>query len=142
MFENAKESYTDLYPLLDDKVDFLFEYGQILSRTAAYVESNAVFEKAMRISADPMFYNVSARNCQQLKDYHQAEMYLIKSSQIVPNRLYPWYLLTKLYVEVGDMEKARSAAEMVYKKELKVHSMAIDEMRDEIRMLMKTQNNK
>ncbi len=142
MFENAKESYTDLYPLLDDKVEFLFEYGQILSRTAAYAESNAVFEKAMRISADPMFYYVSARNCQQLKDYHQAEMYLIKSSQIVPNRLYPWYLLTKLYVEVGDMEKARSAAEMVYKKEPKVHSMAIDEMRNEIRMLMKTQNNK
>jgi hypothetical protein len=72
-----------------------------------------------------------------LKEYEQAEACLIKSTRIVPNRLYPWYLLTKLYVEAEMPEKAREAAGIVLTKEPKVQSPAVREMRDEARKIIK-----
>jgi hypothetical protein len=61
----------------------------------------------------------------------KAENMYIHASQIVPNRLYPWYLLMKLYVETGEAERAREAASIVLTKEPKVQSQAVREMREE-----------
>ena len=66
------------------------------------------------------------RNYQAMKEYDLAEKTLLKSTQIVPNRLYPLYLLMKLYVETGDDEKARETAGIVLTKE-----PAVREMREE-----------
>jgi hypothetical protein len=53
----------------------------------------------MQISCDPMLYNIIGKNYQAMKQYEKAETVLIKATQLVPSRLYPWYLLTKLYAE-------------------------------------------
>ena len=71
------------------------------------------------------------RNYQAMREYDLAEHSLLKSTQIVPNRLYPWYLLMELYVETGDEEKAREMAKIVLTKEPKVQSTAVREMREE-----------
>jgi tetratricopeptide (TPR) repeat protein len=71
------------------------------------------------------------KNYQAMKQYDLAEANLLKSTLIVPNRLYPWYLLMKMYDEMGKEEKAQRAADMVLTKEPKVQSTAVREMREE-----------
>lgn len=128
--------YTSLAPHLNDRVEFLFEYAQILSKTAHYQQSNEVLAKATSISCDPMLYNVMGRNYQALKNYKAAEQNFAMASNIVPSRMYPYYLLAKLYYETGDRHKFEQAAALVLQKEPKIHSPAINEMRDEIKKLV------
>ncbi|MDR1784032.1 MAG: hypothetical protein LBR13_07225, partial [Dysgonamonadaceae bacterium] len=54
-------------------------------------------------------------------------------------RLYPWYLLAKLYSETGQTEKAAAAAKIVLTRKPKVDSEAVREMKEEMRNII---NNK
>ncbi|MDR1221764.1 MAG: hypothetical protein LBL07_02640 [Tannerella sp.] len=64
--------------------------------------------------------------------------YLIvgKAANIVPSRIYPWYLLVNLYVEMGETEKARETARIVLTKEPKVQSTAVREMREKMKEII------
>ena len=111
-------------------------------RNDRLMKSNEVLKRAMQISCDPMLYNIMGKNYQAMQQYDLAEEYLLKSTHIVPNRLYPHYLLMKLYVETGEEEKARKAAATVLTKEPKVQSTAVREMREEAEKLKVNQKLK
>ena len=134
--KDAAEEYRSIYPLLSDQIQFLFEYAQCLNKSEQYEESNKVLEKVVRISCDPMLYNVMGKNYHAMKQYHEAERCFVKSSNIVPSRIYPYYLMTLMYVDAGDMEKAKDMAEIVLTKEPKVQSTAVREMRNEVKKLL------
>jgi len=140
--KDAAVEYKNLYPLLNHEVQFLFEYAQSLSKSEQYEESNKVLEKAVKISCDPMLYSVMGKNHQALENYTLAEQYFIKAAMIVPSRLYPYYLLAKLYDEMGDREKVCKMAELIQLKEAKVHSMAVNEMREELKSICEKYKNK
>ena len=131
MYREIIQIYEPLYPYLNDQIQFLFEYGRSLSMSEQPEKSNEVLKRAMQISCDPMLYNIMGKNCQATKEYGLAEKSLRKSALIVPNRIYPYYLLMKLYVETGDEEKAYKTASIVLTKEPKVQSTAVREMRQE-----------
>jgi tetratricopeptide (TPR) repeat protein len=135
-YGSGAKAYEPLYPLLSDQLDFLFEYAQCLSKSEQYAESNAVLEKAVRIRCDPMLYNVMGKNCQAMKRYAEAEQCFCKAVNIVPSRIYPWYLLANLYVEMGETEKARETARIVLTKEPKVQSTAVREMREKMKKII------
>ena len=135
MYKEAAQGYEPLYPFLNDQIQFLFEYGRSLSQSEQPEKSNDVLQQATKISCDPMLYNIMGKNYQALKEYDLAEQCLLKSTHIVPNRLYPYYLLMKLYVETEDEQKARDAAGIVITKEPKVQSQAVREMREEARKI-------
>ena len=135
MYKDAVQNYEPLYPYLNDQIQFLFEYGRSLSQSEQPEKSNEVLQQAAKISCDPMLYNIMGKNCQAMKEYDKAEEYLLKSTHIVPNRLYPFYLLMKLYIETGDEKKARETAGIVLTKEPKVQSQAVREMREEARKI-------
>jgi hypothetical protein len=142
LFKDAAESYAALYPYLNDQIRFLFEYAQCLSKSEQPEKSSKVLQRAVQISCDPMLYNIMGKNYQALKEYEQAEVCFTKATQLVPSRLYPWYLLTKLYHEMGLQEKVNETAKIVLTKEPKVQSPAVQEMREEARKLktLKTKN--
>lgn len=137
-YEQASMAYHKLYPILGYEPAFLFEYAQCLSDQKEYATSTYLLEKATRLKVDPMIYNVIAKNYQATGNYKEAERWLWKSIHLLPERIYPYYLLTKLYVDPGynDLVKARQMAEMVLTKEPKVQSTAIREMREEIKKLV------
>jgi tetratricopeptide (TPR) repeat protein len=141
MYEEAVRAYEKNYPLLHDRIKFLFEYAQSLSKSGQPAKSNEVLKRAMRISCDPMLYNVTGKNHQAMKEYGQAEAAFIRSAQTVPGRLYPFYLLAKLYDETGLHEKASETAEIVLTKEPKVQSQAVKEMRGEMNRLIINKQN-
>ncbi|GHT88303.1 membrane protein [Bacteroidia bacterium] len=131
-YEPAKKEYAALYPYLNDQINFMFEYGHLLSNSKEYEAGNEILQQTVRICGDPMLYNVMGKNCQAMQKYEQAEACFIRATQIIPNRLYPWYLLCKLYAEMGLPEKVQETAAIVLTKEPKVQSPAVREMREEV----------
>jgi tetratricopeptide (TPR) repeat protein len=132
MHREAAEEYALQYPYLQDEIRFLFEYAQSLSKSEQYEKSNAILRRAMQISCDPMLCNVMGKNYQSLKQYEFAEQSFRKAINLVPGRLYPHYLLAKLYYEMGLTDKAESETNIVLTKPPKVESMAVEEMRKEL----------
>lgn len=131
----ALDSYMMLYPQLRHKHEFLFEYSQCLSKTGKYEQANALLQRAIQLSSDPMLYYMMAKNEQSLRKYDQAEKHLLYAINILPERIYPYYLLVKLYAEPDfyQPEKLKNAAYVVMNKQPKVESTAIKEMRKEVR---------
>ena len=91
----------------------------------------------MRRSCDPMILNVMGKNHQALGQYRRAEQCFLRSVHRLPGRIYPYYLLAKLYASPGyrDEEKLAGMKRLVLTKEPKVSSTAIREMREEVKKL-------
>ena len=137
-YGSAKEGYEELYPLLKRRPRFLFEYGRCLHKLKEYDTSNRILLEAERVSCDPMILNIMGKNYQASGAYEKAEEYLIRSTHRLPGRIYPYYLLAKLYAESKYLqpEKLKCAAEVVLTKEPKVMSKAIEDMREKVRALL------
>jgi len=75
------------------------------------------------------------KNYQELKCYTWAEELFLASVNRLPGRIYPYYLLAKLYAEpeVRNREKFEKVMRIVLTKEPKVHSTAIEEMHREVK---------
>ena len=138
-YQSAKEDYEKLYPELANRGALLFEYGYSLHKLKEYDNSTRILEEAMTHSNDPMILNIIGKNYQASGDYEKAEEYLIRSTHRLPGRIYPYYLLAKLYAEpkYRQPEKLKYAAEIVLTKEPKVQSTAVREMREEVKKLLK-----
>jgi tetratricopeptide (TPR) repeat protein len=128
----AVEEYTKQYPYLQDEISFLFKYANILSQLEQYEKSNEILQHAMQISCDPRLYNIMGKNYQAQKRYELAEQNFRKTTNLVPNLLYPHYLLAKLYHEMGLKDKAESETNIVLTKPPKVESIALKKMRKEL----------
>ena len=91
----------------------------------------------MAHSCDPMSLNIIGKNYQAIGKYEKAEEYFIRSTHRLPGRIYPYYLLAKLYAEpeYQHPEKLKQAVQIVLTKEPKVQSTAIREMREEVKLL-------
>ena len=135
----ANAAYDKLYPQLREKGTFLFEYGHSLHKAGFYNESNKYLDKALVYCADPMILNVIGKNYQALRCYYWAEELLLASVHRLPGRIYPYYLLAKLYAEPEflNREKFEEMKRIVLMKAPKIHSMAIEEMRREVEEIAK-----
>ena len=86
-----------------------------------------------------MILNIIGKNSQALGYYEEAEEWFIRYTHRLPNRIYPYYLLAKLYAEhpkYFPKEKLEWAVKMVLEKEAKVESTAIKQMREEVKELV------
>lgn len=133
-YEAALKDYERLYPMLKGKDEFMFEYGHCLHKLERYAESNRVLEEAMTLSSDPMILNIIGKNYQQMGDYRAAEDWFVRAVHRLPGRIYPYYLLAKLYASPGywQPEKFEEMKRVVLTKKPKVNSTAIREMREEL----------
>ena len=139
-YSQAVESYAEHYEGMKLDARYLFEYGHALHKLHCNEESNRILQEALKVSSDPMILNIIGKNFQEMQQYKEAEHWLLRSTHRLPGRIYPYYLLAKLYQEAGDYfpsEKQYWAIRMVLETEPKVHSRAIDEMREEVKRIAK-----
>ena len=140
-YTEAVESYKPFHEGMKWNARYLFELGHACHKTGNHEESNRYLKEALKVSSDPMILNIIGKNCQGEKLYQEAEHYLLRSVSRLPGRIYPYYLLFKLYDEMPEGKYAEGrkewAARMVLEKEPKVQSTAIREMREEVRELLK-----
>ncbi|WP_295900671.1 O-antigen ligase family protein [uncultured Alistipes sp.] len=120
---------------------FLYDYGYSLHKTGDYRRSNEILALGMQISSDPMFWNITGRNCEALGDFEAAERAYLHAHDMVPDRIYPLYLLAKLYFSTGQTAKARAAADRVIAHRPKIESVQTREMQAELHELTNTPNN-
>lgn len=137
-YEAALEVYEPLYPLLKHKPEFLFEAAQCLNKTGQYEKANEYLKRAVLLSSDPMLYYVMAKNEQCLGKYRQAEKHLLHAIDILPERIYPYYLLMNLYTEPSYFQpaKLKMAIDSILTKKPKVESSAIKEMKEKARSML------
>lgn len=133
----AKKGYKKLYPVLKDRGTFLFEYGHCLHKLKEYDASIEILKEAETRSCDPMILNIIGKNYQEKANFVEAEKWLIRSTCRLPGRIYPYYLLAKLYAvpKFRQPEKLKKMANTVLTKEPKVQSTAVREMREEVKKL-------
>lgn len=113
---------------------FLFDYGKALRESGRLDKSTAVLEQGLEHSSDPMFLNLIGRNHEDAGHIDDAEQWYLRSTRRLPGRLYPHYLLCRLYLnpECADTARFLDAARVMLAIDPKVESPATRQMRQEI----------
>lgn len=134
----ASKGYECLYSCLNYHPEFLMNYAGSLYSEGKPLEACKILERAKQISCNSEVWNVQGCYYQSAGYYRSAEYCFEQSLQLVPERLYPYYLLAKLYAEPKflNQEKAKQMATIVITKSPKVYSKAVDEMRQEMVLLL------
>ena len=142
VWEYATGRYRSLKPELEHLPEFLFEYAQCLRKSGYLEESDGLLKRASLLSSDPMIRNVRGRNQQAMGNFKEAESLYFEAMILQPARVYPYYLLAKLYAEKDfrHPENMKTMAQRALTMKPKVDSRAVEEMRDELRELLKTEN--
>lgn len=96
-YQAAVKAYEKLYSRMNWNDDYCFEYGRALYRLKCYEKAEEELKRALTVSGDPMILNLLGRNAQDKGEFEKAEEFLIRSTHRLPERIYPYYLLVKLY---------------------------------------------
>ena len=117
----------------------MFEQAHALHKAGEWQASTDLLKETMKVSSDAMVLNIIGKNFQAMGQPKVAEHWFVRSTHRLPNRIYPYYLLAKLYAEhpkVFPKEKLEWATRMVLEKEAKVESTAIRQMREEVKKML------
>lgn len=134
-YEYAVEDCDTLFPYMKHDYRFLFAYGQSLNKTGNYEKSDSILKMGTEISSDPMFWNVMGNNSLAKGNYREAEERYKQAFYMVPNRIYPLFLLTKLLDEENDSVRFTEMAEKVQSFSSKIKSVNTIRLCDEIILL-------
>lgn len=135
-FELAKEKYVKLLPELKYNGEFLFFYGASLATTENYKKAILYLELAKQKFSDPNLYITLGQSYTKLNNFNKAESSLMHASNITPYKLYPKYLLAKLYFNYNMPKKAINTANEILKIEVKIKTTAADEIKTEMQKLI------
>lgn len=142
---NFKESvsyFQQAYPILKTDGEFLMHYGKALSLNNEYKKSNEILHLSEKQLNNTVVQIALGDNYKELKNYIKAEKHYKTASYMTPNRLYPHYLLAIMYEASGNIKKAKQQAEILLKMPVKVPSMAVFEMQEEMDTTLKTKQFK
>ena len=136
-YVQSDKLYQELVEKLWHRPELLSEVALCESKNQQYEKANFLLYRAMTLCTDPEYYYIAAQNEQKLGNYVQAECLLKHIIQVLPSRIYPYYLLAKLYAlpEYRHPDKLEEMKRVVLTKEPKVMSTAIRQMREEVKKL-------
>ena len=146
LYEQAAKKYASVYenpccgyPGMDWNPRFLFEFARSLHKAGLWDESTQILKVALTVSGDPMILDLIGKNESAMYRFDSAERYYRRAADRVPSRIYPYYLMVKLfsYRDNYQPDKLREAARIVLTKEPKVPSTAIRQMKEETRKILK-----
>ena len=129
------EDCDSIFDYMKNNKRFLFVYGHSLNKTGLFEKSDMILKIGTEKSCDPMFWNVMGNNSLALGKYREAEERYLNAFYMVPNRLYPLYLLSKLYYIECDTTRFLDMAEMVEAFIPKIESLATERLKIEIKEL-------
>ncbi|MBT1689832.1 O-antigen ligase family protein [Dawidia soli] len=127
-----------LEPALHGNGQFMFEYGQTLALQGRYTEGIAVLQHAATLTADPYLFNALGLCYQETGQFAKAEQSYQNAVYLIPHKFYPRYLLAKLYLEMGEEQRALTVARQIMSMSVKVPSQAVDEIKAEMARLIET----
>lgn len=122
--------YYELLPYIDDNVNVLFNFAELLRHSGRHNDSNHILRLATNISADPMLHIIMGRIYEDMKCYDLADEKYERAYMMQPNRIYPLYRQMKMY-ETSNDDRLRDKAQQVYSFSPKVKSAATQEIKQE-----------
>lgn len=141
-YNGVTSEHEVLFSYLKSDENFLFDYAKSLNTVGNYEKSDSILMLGTRISCEPMFWNLMGNNNFEMGRFREAEECYRHAFLMVPNRLYPLFLLTKLYYAEGDYERARSMAIIVMGFKPKIESTTTKKLREEIKDLINVSSTK
>lgn len=133
-YHKACSIYQTIYPYMKTNGLFLLYYGTTLYICNDYDKSIVILEYAKEYISDPILYLKLGDAYKMKKQYERAEKNYLYAVNIVPNRLYPHFLLALLYSDEKcfNLVKFNKVSNYIISFEPKIASKAIDEMKDSI----------
>jgi len=128
--------YARLYPWMNRNGLFVYNYAAELNYIGEWKQSNKLMTECSRLYNDNDLQLILADNCQQMKQYSEAEKHLKLAYEMIPNRLIPLYRLALLYKEEGKMNKANQIARMIITKPVKIMSSDVLVIKSEMKELV------
>ncbi len=124
------------YPVLKRDGEFLFHYGKSLVKSNNLEEGISVLEESRKYYGSSFLELELGSAYEQIGDFEVAERYYYSSSNMVPSQFYPIFCLIKLYIKKKDYNKACEKSEELMSKEIKISSIAIENMKSEICLIL------
>ena len=124
-------------PVMKEDFRFLYDYGYALHKEGDSRRSNEILCLGARLSSDPMFWNIIGKNCETLGDDAGAERAYLRAHWMVPNRIYPLYLLAQLYAHTARPADACAVARKALSRPPKVESVQTRRMGKKLRTLLR-----
>ena len=128
--------YERAYPVFQKEGDFLMQYGKALSVEKADREALEKLHAATHHLNTTIIQTAMGDSYRSLKYYDSAETAYLSASFMIPGRLYPKYLLAKLYDETGQKKKAVSTAMEILRHIPGTSSEAADDMKQEMQEML------
>jgi O-antigen ligase len=135
LYDDCLANYEEAYPILKTNGDFLTNYGKALSMAEKHAEAVDILILASKYYPNTIVYTALGDCYKKLGQTSNAEQAYLHAWHMNPSRLYPKYLLAKLYDETGQKTKAIEVAKELLEKDIKIESTAIEEIRDEMEKL-------
>jgi tetratricopeptide (TPR) repeat protein len=128
--------YSEIFDSMNKDPLFLQFYAKSLQMAREYQKSTSVLNVSNKRRTDQQAYICLAVDYIAMQMYDEAESNLLYASHLIPNKLYPIYLLAKTFYDAGDMEKAKKYAIVGINFPVKIQSAAINEMQNELQNIL------
>lgn len=135
-YNECLEVFELTYPLLKTNGNFLVQYGKALELAAKYDRSIPILNRVREHLNNTILYTCLGNNYKALGKHIEAEQAYLHACHMTPARFYPFYLMAKLYDETGQQEKAVAMAKKIIAKEVKIESIAVKEIQEEMRKII------
>lgn len=134
---SAEKNFRKIYPSMKNNGEFLMNFGGLLSITDKHKEAIQLLEEAKnRISVTNLFI-LLGNSYQQVNIPKKAELNYLHAINMVPHKFYAKYHLAKFYFKTNMIYKLKPLVENILKKDSKVNSIAIEEIKQEVQQLIK-----
>jgi len=134
--ETSVKQYRKIYERLKFNGKYLVNYGKAYSMAGEHEQAIKVLTRAEDFLPNTIVYTALGDSYKALDETCKAELAYLKAESILPDRFYPKYLLAKLYDETGQQIKAVQMANDLLQKDIKVNSMAVEEIKAEMKTIM------
>jgi tetratricopeptide (TPR) repeat protein len=136
LYHDCLEVYDKAWPQLKNNGEYLINYGKALSVANQHTKAIEVLCRGKDYHVNTILYTALGDSYKTAGLFNEAEKAYRQAALMVPGKFYPLYLLAKLYYESGQNEKAVRMANILIKKQVKINSTAIEEMKAEMRKIL------
>ena len=134
--KKGMEAYNKSVRILKNDGLYHFYFGSALALTQQYEASIEHLNMSVLKSSDPNCYILLGNNYKELKEYEKAEQSYLIAINMIPSKLYPKYLLAKLYIEQHKQEEADKWAKDILNTKEKVSTTAAKEIKEEMNIFL------
>jgi O-antigen polymerase len=135
-YPESSQSLYKIFPFAYLNGEYLQLYGKVLLMENRHLESRYILEQAKKYNSDQTLY-INIGDCyKSLRQYKESEKAYLIAMHMMPNKSYPMYLLSKLYLQTGNSVKAKNMAMKVLCKPIKIETQAIVEIRNEMEKII------